>query len=169
MTAAAQTSGAPLDNTSSATTASKTAITVLAVIAGSAAAVFIGWTIIRKWKFKPSSSFEDRMAPIDWQPEEQHDNGLPGSLRRNVSTASHGSFHSSSAHDDNDSYGHGSNYGGSTYGAANLQPIPDHDFTAGNATLAPVGGYADLSRGPSPGPQMTQANPYGGYGSTARY
>jgi len=38
-----------------------------------------------------------------------------------------------------------------------LPPIPDHDFTAGPTTLAPVGGYADLARGPSPQPQMQEA------------
>ena len=38
--------------------------------------------------------------------------------------------------------------------ARNLTPIPDHDFTAGPAV--PVGGYADLARGPSPQPQMMQ-------------
>lgn len=57
--------------------------------------------------------------------------------------------------------GHGA--GGSDYGhgagVSALNPIPDHDFTAG-ASLAPVGGYADLARGPSlvrgvsPQPQM---------------
>jgi hypothetical protein len=46
---------------------------------------------------------------------------------------------------------------GAGYNAAgrNLTPIPDHDFTAGPA--APVGGYADLARGPSPQPQMQEA------------
>lgn len=34
---------------------------------------------------------------------------------------------------------------------------PEHDFTAGPANLAPVGGYADLARGPSPQPQMQEA------------
>ena len=44
---------------------------------------------------------------------------------------------------------------GAGYNARNLSPIPDHDFTAGPA--APVGGYADLARGPSPQPPMQEA------------
>lgn len=161
-TAAANAVGAATTNSS----VSKTAITVLAVIAGSVAAIAIGWTIIRKWKFKPSSSFEDRMTPIDWQPDGSStagrvDDGIPG-VRRNASTASHGSFHSA-GHDDYPR-GYGSDH---AHGTSSLQPIPDHDFTAGSS-LAPVGGYADLARGPSPGPQMAQRGPsvnnaYGGY------
>lgn len=133
---------------------------MIIVLASCIGAVAIGWTVIRKWKFKKSSNFDDRMTPIDWQPSNA-DDGVPG-LRRNVSTASHGSFQSS-GHDDNFAgRGVGSGYGAatdSTYsapGTTQLQPIPDHDFTAGPATLAPVGGYADLARGPSPQPQMTE-------------
>ena len=51
--------------------------------------------------------------------------------------------------------GYGSDHG---HGTTGLQPIPDHDFTAGATLGAPVGGYADLARGPSPGPQMGQLN-----------
>ena len=98
------------------------------------------------------------MQPIDWQPSAA-DSDLPGGVRRNASTASHGSFRS--AGHSEESYGHGHNAAGygAGYGAAGtstLQPIPDHDFTAGAGNLAPVGGYADLARGPSPGPQMAQ-------------
>lgn len=39
--------------------------------------------------------------------------------------------------------------------APSLAPLPEHDFTAG-ASLAPVGGYADLARGPSPQPSMSE-------------
>lgn len=150
---------------------SKAGLTVLIVIASCVGAVAIGWTVIRKWKFKPSSSFEDRMTPIDWQPGMgPQDDGIPG-LRRNVSTASHGSFHSSGHSED--SYGHGGYGGGysAQHGGAPLQPIPDHDFTAGPATLAPVGGYADLARGPSPGPQMAELSrgPSVGHGYGATY
>jgi len=82
------------------------------------------------------------MQPIDWQPTTEDDSGLPTNRRR----ASHGSFHSGSGHGDPMSdHGHG---------AQGINPIPDHDFTAGATTLAPVGGYADLQRGPSPQPQM---------------
>ncbi|KAI0689870.1 hypothetical protein BC835DRAFT_1521859 [Cytidiella melzeri] len=137
----------------------KTALTVIIVIASCIAAVAIGWTVIRKWKFKPSSSFEDRMAPIDWQPSNAADDGIPG-LRRNVSSASHGSFQSGGHEDGFAGHGVGGyNATDSPYagpGTTQLQPIPDHDFTAGPATLAPVGGYADLARGPSPQPQMSE-------------
>jgi len=79
------------------------------------------------------------MQPIDWQPSNDMDDdgGIPGRNRRN-STAS--SFHSGSGH--------------AGIGATTLSPIPDHDFTAGPVNLAPVGGYADLARGPSPQPMM---------------
>ena len=139
----------------------KSALTVIIVLASCIGAVAIGWTIIRKWKFKKSSNFDDRMAPIDWQPSNAADDGIPG-LRRNVSTVSHGSFQSSGHDDAFAARGPVTGYGSttdSTYsapGTTQLQPIPDHDFTAGPATLAPVGGYADLARGPSPQPQMTE-------------
>jgi len=90
------------------------------------------------------------MAPIDWQPTVDNDDGLP--RHRRLSVASHGSFQSGSGHGDaahgsDSGHGHGNN-------TTPLNPIPDHDFTAGPNTLAPVGGYANLQRGPSPGPQM---------------
>jgi hypothetical protein len=47
-------------------------------------------------------------------------------------------------------------YGESDLSATVVPGIPDHDFTAGPAQLAPIGGYADLARGPSPQPQMQQ-------------
>lgn len=75
-----------------------------------------------------------RLISIDWQPttESANDDGLV----RRPSAAS--SFHSA---------GHDSGNGI----APSMAPIPEHDFTAGPA-LAPVGGYADLARGPSPQP-----------------
>lgn len=84
------------------------------------------------------------MQPIDWQPTDDARDGVPG-LHRTGSGSSH---HSSS-------HGH-SGYGGRSDHGHGLQPVPDHDFTAGPTTLAPVGGYADLARGPSPQPQMQQ-------------
>jgi hypothetical protein len=63
--------------------------------------------------------------------------------------------------------GHGGYGSTSDYGHGN--PLPDHDFTAPSANLAPVGGYADLARGPSPGPQMQEMPGHGpaGYGQDA--
>lgn len=126
---------------SSSTGITHAALIVLIVIATSVGGSIIIWTIIRKWKFGKSSSFDGRMQPIDWQPSNDIDDnsGIPGLNRRN-STAS--SFHSGSGH--------------AGIGATTLSPIPDHDFTAGPANLAPVGGYADLARGPSPQPMMQE-------------
>lgn len=129
-------------------------MTVLIAVAASVAAAVVGWTIIRKWKLKPSSSFDDRMQPIDWQPTTADDNVIPAHRR----AGSGGSFHSGSGHHGDagvGAYGAGSDHG---HGAAPaLAPLPDHDFTAGPSALAPVGGYADLTRGPSPQPQMQEA------------
>ena len=81
--------------------------------------------------------------PIDWAPAVDHSTGL----QRTPSNAS--SFHSGSEH--------GSIGGGRPFAANGslVSDLPAHDFTAGPAQLG--GGYADLTRGPSPGPQMSQA------------
>ncbi|KAF9015540.1 hypothetical protein BDQ17DRAFT_1320396 [Cyathus striatus] len=118
-----------------------TALTALIAVAASIGGVAILWTIFRKWKLGRSSKFDERLQPIDWQPKPE-DDALPG-VHRSTSHAS--SFHSA---------GHSNyNFSDHSHGGNNLQPIPDHDFTAGTS-LAPVGGYADLARGPSPQPQM---------------
>lgn len=127
----------------------RTTLTVIIAIAGSIAAIAVGWTIFRKWKLKPSSSFDDRMQPIDWQPSNADEGGIEKLRRPN----SGGSFQSGSGH-------HG-DAGASAYGsdhghAVSNGPLPDHDFTAGASALAPVGGYADLTRGPSPQPLMQE-------------
>ncbi|TFY52482.1 hypothetical protein EVG20_g10531, partial [Dentipellis fragilis] len=70
---------------------SHTTLTIIIVLASCIGGSAIIWTVIRKWKFRPSSQFEDRMQPIDWQPTD-HDSGLP-THRRGPSNAS--SFHSS--------------------------------------------------------------------------
>ncbi|KAF8445788.1 hypothetical protein L210DRAFT_3642126 [Boletus edulis BED1] len=133
------------------------AVTILIVIAASVGAAVIAWTIIRKWKFRPSSDFEGRMQPIDWQPDGSNENaGIPGHHRPSSRASS---FHSGSANPHIDELRGG-------YGATTLNPIPDHDFTAGAAHLAPVGGYADLSRGPSPQPMMQES--FGGAPSINR-
>jgi len=141
---------APAAAASTTTSAKKTTLLVVIVIASCIGGIAVIWTIIRKWKFRPSSQFEDRMQPIDWQPTSNPDDGL---THRRLSNAS--SFHSGSGHIDNNA-GHGV-YGASADHSNNLNPLPDHDFTPGAATLAPVGGYADLARGPNPQPQMQQA------------
>lgn len=94
------------------------------------------------------------MRPIDWQPTTSDDDGLP-IHRRAGSNAS--SFHSGSGHEGlSGGYGSTSDHGHGR-SVSPLPPLPDHDFTAPVANLAPVGGYADLARGPSPQPQMQEA------------
>ncbi|KAF8846224.1 hypothetical protein BDN67DRAFT_1006693 [Paxillus ammoniavirescens] len=138
-------------STSSSSGMSHAAMTILIVIAASVGAAIIIWTIIRKWKFRPSSDFEGRMQPIDWQPGSDEDTGFSGQRRR-MSNAS--SFHSGSSHGHGDDQFRGQAGG---HGTTALSPIPDHDFTAGATHLATVGGYADLARGPSPQPTMQEA------------
>lgn len=146
----------------------KVVITALIAIAASVAVIVVIWTVIRKWKLSKSESFEDRMQPIDWQPTTVGDDDDP--LARRASVAS--SFHSGSHHDANMT-GYGGGYGSSDFNhgasAAQLGPLPDHDFTAGTA-VAPGGGYADLTRGITPEPQMQEA--YGhsvvGYGQNTQ-
>jgi hypothetical protein len=136
---------------------SHTTLTIIIVLAASVGGCAIIWTIIRKWKFRPSAEFEDRLEPIDWQPT-VHDSGLP-THRRVPSNAS--SFHSAGTEHGGLARS-GSQNGAATYNnnvpARSLTPLPEHDFTPGAATLAPVGGYADLARGPSPQPQMQESN-----------
>jgi hypothetical protein len=143
--AASTASPAPASNVSKTT---KVSLAVIGAIAGSIGGVALIWTIIRKWKFRPSAEFEDRMQPINWQPTGE-DDGVP-SHRRSVAS----SFHST---------GHDDNYAGrGGYGATSNSGhggLPEHDFTAGSQGLAPVGGYADLARGPSPQPYDASRGP----------
>ncbi|ESK98036.1 hypothetical protein Moror_472 [Moniliophthora roreri MCA 2997] len=148
-------------NTRSGATSSKgkeAALTVLIVVAASVGAVVIIWTIFRKWKLARSSKFDQRLQPIDWQPTDQHDGIIPAHRRTTSDTSS---FHSGLGHGGygaTSDHGHGS----SNHGHGRLSPLPDHDFTAGSSNLAPVGGYADLARGPSltrgssPSPSMAE-------------
>ncbi|KAJ7042404.1 hypothetical protein C8F04DRAFT_1075783 [Mycena alexandri] len=118
-----------------------TITTVLIVVAASVGGVAILWTVFRKWKLGHSSKFDERMAPIDWQPTND-DVGIVPAHRRTNSRAS--SFNSSQNHNN-------------SAGAGVYRDQLNHDFTAAPANLAPVGGYADLARGPSPQPQMQEA------------
>ncbi|KAF8519142.1 hypothetical protein BU17DRAFT_90349 [Hysterangium stoloniferum] len=142
---------------SSSTKITRNTIIILAAIGGSIAAAGVIWTIIRKWKFRPSSSFEDRMQPIDWQPTHE-DRDITEKLNRTASVRSHGSFTSGNGHT-HSSGGHGA--GGGDGLIADLPPL---DYPAGPAHLAPIGGYADLHRGASPQPDFAHpvraASPY---------
>jgi hypothetical protein len=125
-------------------TKSKTAIiTVLIVVAASVGGVAIIWTIFRKWKLGHSAKFDERLQPIDWQPTHGDDGDFRPHRNSGMSHRSFGGYGATSER-------------GSDQGHGNLQPIPDHDFTAGSSHLAPVGGYADLARGPSPQPYMQE-------------
>lgn len=129
--------------------AKSTALTVLIVIASSVGAVLLIWTIFRKWKLARSSKFDERLQPIDWQPTSA-DEGIIPANRRRYSNAS--SFRSGIT--GNGGYGatSASGHGGSDHGHRGGM---EHDFTTGPSShLAPVGGYADLARGPSPGPMQ---------------
>jgi len=134
--------GVPLSQ-SAATKTKTTAWTVIIVVASSLAAVTILWTVFRKWKWGRSTQFDNRLNPVGWQPTGAEDSAIPGAHRR----LSGSSFYSSAAHGSSVQHG---------YGSDSTHRLPDHDFTAGHATLAPVGGYADLARGPSAQPQMHQ-------------
>jgi len=85
------------------------------------------------------------MQPIDWQPTlDTNDDPIPGHRRRGSGSS-------------NRSYNSGSDHGIQQQPAAGLVPdVPNHDFTAAGSGLAPMAGYADLARGPSPQPQMQE-------------
>jgi len=150
-----RTTPVPLPQSNSSKTKS-TALTALIVVAASVAGVAILWTIFRKWKLGRSSKFDERLQPIDWQPTNPDDGIIP--VHRRASSGA-SSFHSGTGH------GNVAGRGGGGYGLDHNNSdhghglsLPDHDFTAVPSTLAPVGGYADLARGPSPQPQMHQMN-----------
>ncbi|KAH9486592.1 hypothetical protein JR316_0000657 [Psilocybe cubensis] len=141
-----------------------TTLTVLIAVAASVGGIAILWTIFRKWKLSSSKKFDQRLNPIDWQPT-TGDDDIISRHRRSPSGAS--SLRSGSGHGHNNSAGRG---------AAGFAPL-EHDFTAGPATTAPVGGYADLSRGGSPnmsenisrGPSFNRGYNHAGYGTNETY
>lgn len=107
-------------------------VTILVAIAASLGGVAILWTVFRKWKLGSSKRFEERLQPIDWKsPSHDDHDGLPAHRRTSIS-----SFRSGPS-------------GSAAPRSGGLSPIPDHDFTA-TGNVSPVGGYADMSRGPSP-------------------
>lgn len=137
---------------SDASKAKSTTLIVIIVVAVTVGTLTIVWTIFRKWKLGRSAKFDQRLNPIDWQPTSPDDGAIPGAHRR----LSGSSFHSGSIHGNSAGAGYGvSDY---THGSDASFALPNHDFTAGPSTLAPIGGYADLARGPSPQPQMYQVN-----------
>lgn len=103
--------------------------------------------MFRKWKLGRSSKFDERLQPIDWHPTGTEDGGQRRFSTGASSAGSHGGVTGGYSGSD---HGHGGSDHVYSHG------LPDHDFTAGPATLAPVGGYADLARGSSPQPSMHQ-------------
>ncbi|GJJ09900.1 hypothetical protein Clacol_004124 [Clathrus columnatus] len=135
-------------NTSSSTTITRNTIIILVAIGASVGVAAIVWTVIRKWKFRPSSNFDSRMQPINWEPSPHDDDGgiIAEKLNRNPSTRSHGSFTSGTGH------------AGANDGL--VSDLPPLDAMGGPGHLAPVGGYANLQRGPSPQPMYELPNPH---------
>ncbi|RXW14469.1 hypothetical protein EST38_g11383 [Candolleomyces aberdarensis] len=115
---------------------SSNVVTILIAVAASIGGVAILWTIFRKWKLGSSKKFEDRLQPIDWKPSGHDDDGIIPAHRRN----SGNSFATSPRRNDQ----------------------LEHDFTAGPTHVSPVGGYADMSRGPSPQMRENRGYEYGG-------
>jgi hypothetical protein len=84
------------------------------------------------------------MQPINWQPDDGADDGLPNH-RRSVASSFHSAGHDTSL------------ARAPSYGATAAYPA--HDFTSGPTTLAPGAGYADLARGASPAPYDMSRGP----------
>jgi hypothetical protein len=113
---------------------SKQTIIILVVVGSCIVGAGLIWTIVRKWKFRPSRDFEGRLAPIDWHPsrpsndmtERQRRGQSIGSQLSGVPSSDHASIRRNVFAPD----------------APSLAPDfpPAHDFTAGYA------------RGPSPQP-----------------
>ncbi|KAH8835891.1 hypothetical protein DL96DRAFT_1550271 [Flagelloscypha sp. PMI_526] len=117
---------------------SSIAVTVLIGVGASIGGIVIIWILYRGYQRARADKVDSRMQPIDFTPTGYDDEGLPGQHRRH----SGASFNS---------YSHHGHQAGSDHGHS-VAPLPEHDFTAGNSNLAPVGGYADLARGSSPQP-----------------
>lgn len=106
-------------------------VTILIIVGSSIGGLALIWTLVRKWKFRASRSFQDRLAPIDWQPSAKKDDSLaPPMLENDNASIRRNMF----APDD----------------ASSLAP-PAHDFTA------VPGGYRSAS--PMPNPYARTASP----------
>jgi len=125
-------------------------IVALIAITGSIGLAFLIWTGIRKWKFRPSRGFEDRMQdPINWQPSAvDYDERDPATriAANHRSAGSHESFGSSDLPQNNSVQPMQYNNGYGATGATGLNrslsgrvttnqhfsdvpPLPPHDFT----------------------------------------
>ncbi|CAA7258633.1 unnamed protein product [Cyclocybe aegerita] len=138
-------------------------MTILIAVAASIGAIAIIWTVFRKWKLSSSKEFDRRLNPIDWQPTTGEDDIIPTHRRATSNTSSrsgsgHGHARGAGAGaagvgmGASSAYGHGAN---SDHGHGHANPNPFDDFDS-PTNGAPVGGYADLNRGPSPTNQMQE-------------
>ncbi|PPQ62981.1 hypothetical protein CVT24_006087 [Panaeolus cyanescens] len=136
------------DPQSNAQKENSTTLTIIIAVAASLGGIAILWTVFRKWKLSSSKKFDSRLNPIDFQPTVSEDDIIP-SHRRALSN--------------------GSSRSGRTRANASDRALEQHDFTAG-PMASNVGGYADLSRGPSPtqmseqltrGPSLNRDYDYG--------
>ncbi|GHJ83656.1 hypothetical protein NliqN6_0058 [Naganishia liquefaciens] len=164
--AAAAGSGGETTGMSSGT---KTAIIVVCVVGGIAVGAFALWTIIRRWKLRPSRRFDGRMNPLDFSPtspdafyEKTH--GRAGST--SSADRQRRQFVDELDNDDHEVYDHhvhAQQYDlAGMEGGAALAGVPSHDFTAGVASSYPHHqepydmdnadndeGYTTLRRGPT--------------------
>lgn len=159
-------------------TIAKRTVFVLIAIAGSIGLTFVVWTVIRKWKFRPSRGFEDRLnGNIDWTPSGTFDDPTAEKIaahRRNPSVGSHGSFGSSELHNNGSQVRSQTALSRSGSGRSDhvennipdLPPhdqLPHHDHVPGpmypDATPGPV--YNEMSRSP---PDVSQLQNAGGAG-----
>lgn len=118
-------------------------MTVIIAIAASVGGIAILWTIFRKWKLSSSKEFDRRLNPIDWQPTTGGADDVDP-IRRRASNSS--SLRSGAGN--GSTRGGAGGYATSSNGHGASNPFDDFDSPAHSS--APVGGYADLSRGPSP-------------------
>ena len=107
-------------------------VTILIIVGSVIGGLALIWTLVRKWKFRASRSFQDRLAPIDWQPTKKEDSLAPPMIENDNASIRRNMF----APDD----------------APSLAP-PPHDFTA------VPGAYRSASPMPNPYGRASPAPP----------
>jgi len=156
-------------------TIAKRTVIALVAIAGSVGLALAIWTVIRKWKFRPSREFEDRLnGNIDWTPTGSFNDPTAEKIaahRRNPSAGTHGSFGSSDLHDNGNQPGGQTTLSRSGSGHSNrvennIPDLPPHDQLPAheyvpypNAAPGPV--YNEMSRSP---PDVSQMHGVGANG-----
>ncbi|KAG9011603.1 hypothetical protein FRB94_000784 [Tulasnella sp. JGI-2019a] len=157
------------NTTSSSSSIGKNTMIAIAVIAGSIGGAAAIWTLIRKWKLGPSSRFEERMQPIEWNPDGGSggsgiEKGIGGADEKTYGAAAAGVVganrlgRSGSTGSQGSSFRSGEgqqNLGRNVTGNANMNMFaehevglpPPHDFTAGPSQV-PYGAYDNYNAGP---------------------